>query len=136
MIQWKTNPTKAITTSTAILTDFINWFAALPESEKFAAGASFNQATGGTLSAYTNPKPVAVALVPVYTDDGPRLLALRRAIEPNKGRIALPGGFMEAGEDSSQAAAREVLEETGLDTPTAPDLTQDRPAKRGRRSPG
>ncbi len=39
---------------------------------------------------------------------------VRRTIEPSLGRIALPGGFMEEGETPGMAAAREVLEETGL----------------------
>lgn len=56
---------------------------------------------------YHNPLPVAVVLQPV--DDG--LLAIRRGVG---GKLALPGGFLEAGETWAAGAAREVWEETGL----------------------
>ncbi len=57
---------------------------------------------------YINPVPVAVALVPV--DEG--LLVIRRGIEPRLGSIALPGGFIDHGEDWKVACTREVFEET------------------------
>lgn len=59
---------------------------------------------------YRNPLPVAVALVPI--DDG--LLTVRRGIEPRKGLLALPGGYVNLGESWQEAAAREVFEETQL----------------------
>jgi 8-oxo-dGTP pyrophosphatase MutT (NUDIX family) len=59
---------------------------------------------------YRNPLPVAVLLLPV--DDG--LLLIRRSIEPYKGKLALPGGFINYGESWQQAAARELMEETGI----------------------
>ncbi|HET7460767.1 MAG TPA: NUDIX domain-containing protein [Longimicrobium sp.] len=60
-------------------------------------------------TSYLNPVPVAVVLQPV--DDG--LIAVRRAIPP-AGRLALPGGFIDAGETWQHAAARELREETGI----------------------
>jgi ADP-ribose pyrophosphatase YjhB (NUDIX family) len=63
----------------------------------------------GTVS-YRNPIPVAVVLVPV--DDG--LLHVRRAVGPTAGRLALPGGYVNAGETWEQAATRELFEETGI----------------------
>ena len=59
---------------------------------------------------YRNPLPVAVAVVPV--DDG--LLVVRRGIEPGRGLLALPGGYINYGESWQAACAREVQEETGL----------------------
>ncbi|HYF63173.1 MAG TPA: NUDIX domain-containing protein [Herpetosiphonaceae bacterium] len=61
-------------------------------------------------TAYRNPLPVSVVLLPV--DGG--LLTVRRAIEPRKGQLALPGGFINYGEAWQAAGAREVLEETGI----------------------
>ena len=60
---------------------------------------------------YRNPTPVAVALVPV----GNGLLVIRRSIPPRVGQLALPGGFINFGESWQSGAAREVLEETGLE---------------------
>jgi len=59
---------------------------------------------------YLNPLPVAVLLLPV----GEGLLAVRRAIEPGLGLLALPGGFIDVGETWQEAAARELFEETGI----------------------
>jgi 8-oxo-dGTP diphosphatase len=49
----------------------------------------------------------------VFDGEG-RLLLIRRANEPFKGRYALPGGFVDAGETVEQAALRELREETGV----------------------
>lgn len=43
------------------------------------------------------------------------ILLCRRAIEPRLGYWTLPGGFMENGETTTQAATRETLEEAGAD---------------------
>ncbi|MES2207814.1 MAG: NUDIX domain-containing protein [Pseudomonadota bacterium] len=57
---------------------------------------------------YQNPLPVAVILVPVREE----LLVIRRNIEPQKGALALPGGFIEVNESWQQACQRELFEET------------------------
>jgi ADP-ribose pyrophosphatase YjhB (NUDIX family) len=49
-------------------------------------------------------------LLPV--DNG--LLVVRRNIEPQIGRLALPGGYINRGESWQQAGARELFEETGI----------------------
>lgn len=59
---------------------------------------------------YLNPTPVAVTILPV--DEG--VLTVRRDIEPRKGFLALPGGFIMMGESWQQAGARELFEETGI----------------------
>jgi ADP-ribose pyrophosphatase YjhB (NUDIX family) len=66
---------------------------------------------------YRNPLPVAVALVGVRDGDRLGVLAIRRGIPPKRGALALPGGFIDHGEDWRVAAAREVDEETGLGLP-------------------
>ncbi|HDR9051770.1 TPA: NUDIX hydrolase [Burkholderia vietnamiensis] len=58
---------------------------------------------------YQNPRNV-VGTVPVWGD---KVLLCRRAIEPRYGFWTLPAGFMEMGETTAEAAARETLEEAG-----------------------
>ncbi len=58
---------------------------------------------------YQNPRNV-VGTVPVWGD---QILLCRRAIEPRYGFWTLPAGFMEMGETTAEAAARETLEEAG-----------------------
>jgi 8-oxo-dGTP diphosphatase len=50
----------------------------------------------------------------VLFDDEGRLLLIRRAHEPGRGRWSVPGGRVEAGETDHRAVLREVAEETGL----------------------
>jgi ADP-ribose pyrophosphatase YjhB (NUDIX family) len=61
-------------------------------------------------TSFVNPLPVSVVLLPV--DAG--LLVVRRNIEPQIGRLALPGGYINRGESWQQAGARELWEETGI----------------------
>ena len=58
---------------------------------------------------YQNPKIVAGS-IPEWKG---RVLLCRRAIEPRYGLWTLPAGFMENGETTEQAAARETWEEAG-----------------------
>ena len=60
---------------------------------------------------YQNPLPVAVLVLPV----GDGVLTIRRGIEPRKGQLALPGGFIDLGEAWRAACARELREETGIE---------------------
>ncbi|MBM9622810.1 NUDIX domain-containing protein [Streptomyces zhihengii] len=65
-------------------------------------------------TAYRNPLPVAVALLPVRDGDGTGLVVVTRAIEPARGLAALPGGFIDHAEDWRHAVVRELAEETGI----------------------
>jgi ADP-ribose pyrophosphatase YjhB (NUDIX family) len=61
---------------------------------------------------YLNPLPVAVA----YTVNAKNeLLVIRRAHEPAFNEWALPGGFLETGEEPHEGCLRELMEETSLE---------------------
>ena len=60
---------------------------------------------------FVEPK-VGVGVMVV--EDG-RLLLVRRAMEPEKGRWSLPAGYLDYGESPVETAVREAREETGLD---------------------
>ena len=46
---------------------------------------------------------------------GGKIVLVRRGRDPEKGKLALPGGFVEPDETIEQACLRELKEETGLD---------------------
>jgi len=59
----------------------------------------------------------------VVTDGKGQVLFIRRANEPSKGKLGLPGGFVDPGESLEFAVAREVREETNLETTRCNYLT-------------
>lgn len=63
---------------------------------------------------WSNPIPVSVVLTPVKTKDGVGLLVVRRAIQPQLGKLALVGGFLEDHETWQQGGAREIREESDV----------------------
>lgn len=50
----------------------------------------------------------------MVVDEHGSILLVRRAIEPYRGQWALPGGYQEVDEDPAVTAAREILEESGI----------------------
>ena len=60
---------------------------------------------------YFNPLSATVALI---LDSKNRLLVARRAKEPAKGTLDLPGGFCDSYETAEEGVKRELEEETGL----------------------
>ena len=62
-------------------------------------------------STYQNPLPVAVVLLPMAYG----MVVVRRNIEPRKGTLTLPGGYIDFGETWQEGGQRELLEETGIE---------------------
>ncbi|MGB9720049.1 MAG: aspartate 1-decarboxylase [bacterium] len=60
---------------------------------------------------YKNPLPSVAGFI-MNADD--EILLIKRGAEPEKGRWALPSGFIEPNETPEQAVLRELKEETGL----------------------
>ena len=62
--------------------------------------------------------PVAVDIVALtIIEHTLHALVVRRGIEPFKDHLALPGGFLRESEQTEEAAARELEEETGITPP-------------------
>ena len=59
---------------------------------------------------WRNAEPVAAVIV----EKGEKILLVKRGIAPGEGKWSLPAGFLEYEENPSQAAVRELEEETGL----------------------
>jgi NAD+ diphosphatase len=56
----------------------------------------------------------AAAVIAVIFDQNNRLLMVRRGIEPSKGMLDLPGGFVDPGESAEYALRREIKEELNI----------------------
>ena len=65
---------------------------------------------------YEYPHPAVTVDIVIYTlrDDELKLLLIKRAGKPFKGKWALPGGFVQLDESLDTAARRELEEETGV----------------------
>jgi ADP-ribose pyrophosphatase len=68
------------------------------------------------------PEAPVVGVGAVVVKDG-RVLLIRRANEPSRGRWSIPGGTVELGETLAQAVAREVLEECQAEVDVGPVLS-------------
>ena len=64
---------------------------------------------------YANPSAATAAfIVRKRSDESCELLTVRRAKDPAKGTLDLPGGFVDMDETAEQGMLREIAEETGL----------------------
>ncbi|MEP9352365.1 NUDIX hydrolase [Xanthobacter sp. KR7-65] len=70
-------------------------------------------ATAAATAALSAVRPTLAASAAVFR--GPLVLLARRAANPGAGLWSLPGGRVEPGETVAQAAAREVMEEVGVE---------------------
>ena len=57
----------------------------------------------------------ASAVAGYLLDGQDRVLLVRRARDPAKGKLSPPGGFLDSGETGEEAVIREIREETGLE---------------------
>jgi 8-oxo-dGTP diphosphatase len=64
---------------------------------------------------YARPALTADCVVFGLDEEDLKILLIRRALKPFKGRWALPGGFSVVGESLEDTARRELAEETGLE---------------------
>lgn len=72
---------------------------------------------------YRNPLPVVVVMVPVRAPQGYcGVLAVRRGINPDKGKLAMVSGYIDDKEHWQEAALRELEEETSLTSFTKDQL--------------
>ena len=53
-------------------------------------------------------------VVTAFVASGNRLLWVQRGLQPQRGKWAIPGGFLELGETLAEGAARELYEEAGI----------------------
>jgi len=60
---------------------------------------------------YINSSAAVAALV---TDKSGKLMLVTRGIEPDYGKLDLPGGFIDPGENAEDAVRRELFEELGM----------------------
>jgi 8-oxo-dGTP pyrophosphatase MutT (NUDIX family) len=65
---------------------------------------------------YANPLPAAAVLLERPGPAGdPRVLLLRRAVDPGRGGWDFPAGYLEPGESFETGARREAAEEAGME---------------------
>ena len=79
--------------------------------EKEAAGRQRPVCPNCGRVVFYDPKVTAICIV----ERGEQVLMVKRGNQPGYGLWGMPGGFVDRGEVVEEAAAREVLEETGLE---------------------
>jgi 8-oxo-dGTP diphosphatase len=64
---------------------------------------------------YLDPKVAVGTIITGFPPGDNRIVLVRRAIEPGYGLWVFPGGYVDRGEEVTEAARREAREEAGLD---------------------
>ena len=80
-------------------------------AEAWIEGRARMRCSGCEFVLFQNPASAAAGVVL----DGPRVLLVRRGIEPYRGTWTVPAGYQELDEDPRCTALREVREETGIE---------------------
>lgn len=81
-------------------------------SEKFAPSGERSLKCGNCGFHYFVNSAAAVAAL--ITDDEGKLMLVTRGVEPDYGKLDLPGGFVDPMETAEEAVTRELSEELGL----------------------
>ena len=81
---------------------------------KYIKRPGYELPPGYNPSKYSYSSATADMVILCFAEKKLQVLLVRRKKNPFQGYWALPGGFVEPEEDLSEAAARELLEETGL----------------------
>jgi len=59
--------------------------------------------------------PIVAVGALIYDEEEKKILLIRRASDPGKGKFSIPGGVVELGENLINAVKREVMEEVNID---------------------
>jgi ADP-ribose pyrophosphatase YjhB (NUDIX family) len=79
---------------------------------KFDKLAAYHKCPSCGLAYYFNPKPVQSVIL---FNDKDEILFVIRGVEPRKGFLDFPGGFVDQNENFEETSRREVKEELGID---------------------
>lgn len=81
-------------------------------------GPDYKLTPDGYAYRYPRAANTSDAIIVGRSPQGPHLLLIRRGNEPEKGKWAFPGGFLNMDETTEQCAIRELREETGIRVPS------------------
>ncbi len=82
--------------------------------DKSPTGRVITKQFGCTTCGFEFFRNAAASMMALILKDENTILMIRRARDPGKGTLDLPGGFVDPGERSELALKREVFEETNL----------------------